>query len=284
MKKTLVRDWMTTQITKATPRLRLHDALRLMNRANIRALPIVEKETLVGIVTKRDLLRSDVSSVMRDIWDQYRQVGNVPLEKIMTKTVITIPADASMTQAAETLLEYKITALPVTNEEHQMVGILTSTDLFRMLIEEFQRINSVNLVEDHMSREITTINPETTLLDAQRLMATKRIRALPVMKEGVLVGIVTRTDVLNAAPTHAEGEDHYEIAKQILTTPVRFIMTSSPVTIDAKAPVSQAAKLMAEHKIHSLPVMDKNSALCGMITETDIFNMIINTFRLYEQP
>ncbi len=280
MKKPYVRDWMTTQITKAAPRLRLHDALRLMNRSNIRTLPVVEKENLVGIVTKRDLLRSDVSSVMRDIWDQYRQVGNVPLENIMTKTVITIPANFSMTRAAQSLLDNKITALPVVNEEQQMIGILTSTDLFKMLQEETPAQKRSILVEDYMSRDVQTINPETPLLDAQRAMATKRIRALPVVKEGMLVGIVTRTDVLTAAPTHAGGEDHYEIAKQILTTPVRFIMTSSPVTIGVKEPIARAAQIMAENKIHSLPVVDDNCNLCGMITETDIFRMIINVFSL----
>ena len=278
MKKPLVREWMTTQITKATPRQRLHDALRVMNRANIRTLPIVEKESLVGIVTKRDLLRSDVSSVMRDIWDQYRQVGNVPLDKIMTKTVITISDDLSMPRAAQNMLDNKITALPVVDDHGQMIGILTSTDLFRMLVDEYPALKRSILVEAYMSRDVQTINPETTLLDAQRMMATKRIRALPVMRDGLLVGIVTRTDVLNAAPTHAEGEDHYEIAKQILTTPVRFIMTSSPLTIGSKEPVSMAGKMMAENKIHSLPVVDENGNLCGMITETDIFRMIINAF------
>ena len=280
MKKPLVREWMTTEITKATPRLRLHDALRAMNRANIRTLPVVEKDSLVGIVTKRDLLRSDVSSVMRDIWDQYRQVGNLPLENIMTKSVITIPHDSSMTKAAQTLVDNKITALPVVNDERQMVGILTSTDLFRMLQEEYRGLKREILVEDYMSRDIVTIQPETNLLDAQRMMATKRIRTLPVMKDGLLVGIVTRTDVLNAAPTHAAGEDHYEIAKQILTTPVRFIMTSAPISIGEKAPITEAARLMAENKIHSLPVLDPDGRLCGMITETDVFRMIIKNFSL----
>ncbi len=278
MKNPLVRDWMTTQITKANPHLRLHDALRVMNRANIRTLPVVEKDALVGIVTKRDLLRSDVSSVMRDIWDQYRQVGNLPLDKIMSKSVITIATDSTIAKAAQILLENKITALPVVNVERQMIGILTSTDLFRMLIQEYRPLENIITVADYMSRDIQTILPDTTLLDAQRLMATKRIRALPVLKDGQLIGIVTRTDVLNAAPAHAAGEDSHEIAKQILTTPVRFIMTSSPITICENEPITHGANVMAENKIHCLPVMDENGDLNGMLTETDIFRMIINTF------
>lgn len=278
MKNPLVREWMTTQITKAAPHQRLHDALRVMNRANIRALPVVEKDTLVGIVTKRDLMRADVSSVMRDMWDQYRQIGNLPLEKIMSRAVITISDDDSMAKAAQILLENKITALPVVNAERNLIGILTSTDLFRMLLSESQARGSELRVADYMARDVQTINPATTLLDAQRLMATKRIRTLPVMQEGLLVGIVTRTDLLSAAPAHAAGEDQYEIAKQVLTTPVRFIMTSSPITIGDNAPITEAAQLMAEHKIHSLPVMDDQSTLVGIITESDIFRLIVNLF------
>jgi CBS domain-containing protein len=278
MKKQLVCEWTTTQVIKATPHLRLHDALRLMNRANIRALPVVENDNLVGIVTKRDLMRSDVSSVMRDIWDQYRQVGNIPLEKIMTKTVITIRGDANITKAAQLLLDNKITAVPVVDSKQQMVGILTSTDLFRMLLSEFPTLSCDTRVSEYMTRDVQTIGPETILLDAQRMMANKRIRALPVVDGGMLVGIVTRTDLLSAAPAHAAGEDHYEIAKQVLTTPVRFIMTSSPITICASDPITHAARLMAEQKIHSLPVMDESGSLCGMITETDIFRLIVNHF------
>lgn len=282
MKKPLVHDWMTQQVIKATPRLRLHDALRLMNRSNIRSLPVVEQDNLVGMVTKRDLLRSDVSSVMRDIWDQYRQVGNLPLEKIMTKMVITIEADCTMARAAQILLENTITALPVVNkDEKKMVGILTSTDLFRMFAQEFDVEREPAPVDAYMTRDVQTIKPATTLLDAQRLMATHRFRALPVVDQGLLVGIVTRTDVLSAAPAHAEGADRYEIAKQVLTTPVRFIMTSSPIVVGEKEPVTQAAQLMAEHKIHSLPVVNAESSLVGMITETDVFKLIVNKFALF---
>jgi acetoin utilization protein AcuB len=281
MKTTLVREWMTTDITKANPHVRLHDALRMMNRANIRALPVVEKDNLVGIVTKRDLMRADVSSVMRDIWDQYRQVGDLPLEKIMSKSVITIKEETSMAKAAQVLLENKITALPVVNDEHNMTGILTSTDIFHMLEEEYHTLKTEVLVSDYMSRDLVLIAPETTLLDAQRMMATRRIRALPVVQGDLLVGIITRTDLLSATPAHAAGEDRYEIAKQVLTTPVRFVMTSSPITVDETDLITKAAHLMDEHKIHSLPVLDKQSILRGMITETDIFRLIINKFLPY---
>jgi len=281
MSKLLVRDWMTTEMIKATAHLRLHDALRLMNRSNVRSLPVVEKDALVGIVTKRDLLRSDVSSVMRDIWDQYRQVGNVPLGKIMSKSVITICPTASMAKAAQILFENKISSLPVVDGEQNLIGILTSTDLFRMLIAEFSASGAQVLVEDYMTRDVQALQPETTLMDAQRLMATKRIRSLPVVQQGLLVGIVTRTDLLGAAPAHAAGENHYEIAKQVLTTPVRFIMTSSPVTISEKAPITGAAQAMADHKIHSLPVLNANSALCGMITESDLFRLMTNRFPVF---
>jgi acetoin utilization protein AcuB len=277
MKKALVRQWMTTQIIKADPHMRLHDALRLMNRASIRTLPVVDDGQLVGIVTKRDLLRADVTTVMKDPWEQYRRVGNTPLEKIMTHAVITIDGDTQAAKAARIMEDNKITALPVVGEGHAMVGILTSTDLFRLLLEEIPGLHEIIRVSDYMSRDVQTISPVTTLLDAQRLMAVKNIRALPVIQESLLVGIITRTDLLSAAPG-AAAEGQYEIAKQILTTPARFIMTSAPITVSESDPVTKAAALMQENKIHSLPVLDAARSLCGIITETDLFRLIVNKF------
>ncbi len=277
MKKDLVRQWMTTQIIKADPHMRLHDALRVMNRESIRALPVVDEGQLVGIVTKRDLLRADVTTVMKDAWDQYRRVGNTPLEKLMSRPVITINGNARAAKAARMMEENKIAALPVVADDKNLVGIVTSTDMFRLLIEEFPSLREMILVSDYMSRDVQTIHPATTLLDAQRLMAVKNIRALPVVQEGLLVGIITRTDLLSAAPG-AAAEGQYEITKQILTTPARFIMTSAPITVSETDPITKAAALMQENKIHSLPVLDAARSLCGIITETDIFRLIVNKF------
>ena len=278
MKRSLVRHWMTKQVISTSPHTRLHDALRIMNRSQVRSLPVVEDDHLVGIVTKRDLLRADLTTVMKDAWDQYRIVGNQPLEKIMTSGVITVMVGSSAGVAARVMLENKINALPVVDEENNMVGILTSSDLFRMVMEELPLTGKDIRVRDYMTYDLETIDPNASMLDAQRLMATKRIRALPVVQEDELIGILTRTDLLSAAPNVAVTQGRLEVTQQVLSTPVRFIMTSSPITIQDDAPITEAAQIMLKHKIHCLPVMSSRHKLIGIITETDIFNLIVKHF------
>jgi CBS domain-containing protein len=253
--KSLVSQWMTTNITSADPHMRLHDALRLMNHSQIRSLPILENGHLIGIVTKRDLLRADTSSVLRNWWDQYRLTGNLPLEKVMTTEAITLRGDNPAAMAARILMENKITTLPVVDEETHVIGMVTSSDMFRLVLDEIPSLQETILVRDYMTRDVQTIDFSTTLLEAQRLMAVKRIRSLPVMQGKLLVGIVTRTDILSATPSSVapapeqdealEGEDNPEAVRlpkradvnlRVLNTPIRFIMTSAPITISEGLP------------------------------------------------
>lgn len=274
MKETQVCHWMAKDVISADPHTRLHDALRLMNKNQFRSLPVMEDGRLVGIVTKRDLLRADTTTVMKDVWDQYRIVGNLPLANIMTREVITILPEADMIQAAASLLENKITCLPVLDAADHMVGILTSSDIFRFMIADLKDQVSPTRVKEYMTRAVETITPDTDIMTAQRLMSVKNFRALPVLHDGLLVGIITRTDLLSAAPSVATSQGRQDISVQIFNTPVRYLMTSSPLTIGKEDLLSAAAQAMLENKIHSLPVMDADHNLCGIITETDLFQSV----------
>ncbi|MEA4909599.1 MAG: CBS domain-containing protein [Chloroflexi bacterium] len=278
MNKKLVGQWMTKEVVLGDPHMRLHDALRVMNRTHIRALPVVDNEQLVGIVTKRDLLRADVTPVIRNTWDQYRMVGNLTLEKIMTSGVLTTKPEAHVAKASQMMLENKITALPVLDGEAHLSGILTSSDLFRVVMDEVPGLEEGIQVLDYMTPDVVTVDPFTTLLEAHRLMAVKRIRSLPVVKNELLMGIVTRTDLLTAAPSVVVTQGRFEVTDKVLGTPISFIMTSQPITIAEDAAITEAARLMLENKIHSLPVVNADQDLCGIITETDLFRLLVNRF------
>lgn len=130
-----------------------------------------------------------------------------------------------------------------------------------------------NLVSNWMTLDPVTIGPQVTLPEAQKLMQDRKIRRLPVIDRGKLVGIVTLGDLRGAEPSDANTlsifEAHYLLAK--LT--IEKIMTWEPITIRPDATVQQAAQIMLEHKIGGLPVVD-NDKLVGIITESDIFRVL----------
>jgi acetoin utilization protein AcuB len=130
-------------------------------------------------------------------------------------------------------------------------------------------------VKDWMSTDIIAITPDTTLPDADRLMVGKMIRRLPVVEDGRLVGIVTYGDIRDARPSRALSLSIWELNYLVTRLRVAEIMTRNPVTVRPEATIGEAAQLMLRNMIGGLPVVDENGDLAGVITESDIFRMVV---------
>jgi len=128
-------------------------------------------------------------------------------------------------------------------------------------------------VADWMTPNPITVVPKTTLPDAHKLMKESKIRRLPVVDHGQLVGIVTLGDVREAQPSNATTLSIYELNYLLSKLTVDRIMTREPLTIAPGDTIRQAAQVMLEHKIGGLPVMD-GDRLVGIITESDIFRVL----------
>jgi len=134
------------------------------------------------------------------------------------------------------------------------------------------------LVKDWMTPDVLTITPETTLPAAHRLMTENGIRRLPVIDKDRLIGIVTRGDVRGAEPSTASSLSIWELNYLISHLKIDQIMTPHPVTTSADATIGEAAQLMLEKKISGLPVVDGGGKLAGIITESDIFRLVVRAW------
>ena len=131
------------------------------------------------------------------------------------------------------------------------------------------------LVKDWMTRNVVTITPDTTLPEAHRLMTENRVRRLPVMRNDFLVGIITLGDVRGAEPSGATSLSIWELNYLLSQLKIEEIMTRNLITISPYATIGQAAEVMLEHKVSGLPVVDGEMKLVGIITESDIFRMVV---------
>lgn len=129
-------------------------------------------------------------------------------------------------------------------------------------------------VKSKMTANPFTISPDQTIPDAHEIMAQNGIKRLPVMKNGKLVGIVSKEDILRASPSKATTFSMGEITYLLAKTKISMIMTKEPVTISSNALLEEAATLMRDNGISFLPVVDENK-LVGIITESDIFDSFI---------
>ena len=145
---------------------------------------------------------------------------------------------------------------------------------------------STELVKNWMSKEVITIDVESCCLPkAHKLMMDYNIRRLPVVDgNGRLVGIVTRGDIRGAQPSKATSLSVWELNYLLAQLKVADIMTPDPVTLSENSTIAEAANLMLAHKISGLPVLNNHGDLVGIITESDIFRMVVRHEWQEEKP
>jgi acetoin utilization protein AcuB len=142
-------------------------------------------------------------------------------------------------------------------------------------------------VRQIMHTPVVTINPEALAADAAELMESKALRRLPVVDEqGYLVGIVTDADVREAEAAESIFSN-LEPGVEEEWLAVSDIMTRDVITVEPDATVGQLVMLMIEYKIGGLPVVQpgassKQLELLGIVTETDIFQMLADAWRQEE--
>ena len=137
---------------------------------------------------------------------------------VMSAAVVTVPADATIVEAAMVMLEHGISGVPVVDNEGRLVGIVTEGDLFRRCeigTEPDPRLQSQGSqshpetarryvishgrhVKDIMTRDVVRVSEDTPLARVAALLDLKQIKRMPVMRDGKIVGIVSRADLLRA--------------------------------------------------------------------------------------
>ncbi|MDF1591610.1 MAG: CBS and ACT domain-containing protein [Desulfobacterales bacterium] len=132
------------------------------------------------------------------------------------------------------------------------------------------------LVKDWMSQPVITVDVNDSMQTAMTLLKTHAIRVLPVLKNGKLKGIVTDRDLKRTSASDATTLEVHELLYLISTLKVENIMTPDPVTVPFDFTVEETAEVLLKHKISGAPVLGQQGALVGIITQTDLFRVIIS--------
>jgi len=136
------------------------------------------------------------------------------------------------------------------------------------------------MVSECMTPYLITIDQYATLAEAYEILLKNRIRRIPVVRNDELIGIITLSDILDAKPSDARHSMGTEEMNELLSTIIVDVaMTRNPVRIYQTDTLGHAAELMLDNKIGGLPVVDSNSKLVGLITESDIFRTIVHKWR-----
>ena len=131
-------------------------------------------------------------------------------------------------------------------------------------------------VRDLMTTDVVTLTEDETLAHAQRCMARGRIRHLPVVRDGRLVGLVTHRDLLAASFSIFAEVEASEQRRVFTTVPVVEAMHRDVVTVSPSLAVSKAARILLENKYGCLPVVSEQSDLLGIVTEADFLRLTVS--------
>ncbi len=140
------------------------------------------------------------------------------------------------------------------------------------------------LAKEWMAVDPIVIDENTSIMKATQLMKEHGIRRIPVVRDNRIVGIVSDRDVKEAAPSKATSLDVHELYYLLSEIKVKDIMTPDPITLDENDSVEKAAVIMLENRISGMPVVNKQGEVVGLITQTDVFKVMISISGAYRSP
>lgn len=275
-----VKDVMSSPVRVIAPEETIAHARRLMLKHGIGRLVVVDDEKAIGIVTKSDLMWK-----LRQAGSMWRRrsIDHIPVRVVMSENPITTYPDALLEEVEELMLENNISGLPVMDKG--LVGMISKFDIVRQFSSTKSRVR----VGDIMSDFVVTVHRHHSIAHVIDEMQKNEVHRVIVMEDDdTPVGIITSS---NLAFTELEDERGEMSEKGIKMTrkdsPAgrkRFrdiekkglvaedVMSSPLITVSKDELAVNAAKMLIEHKIEGMPVMDKG--LAGVIAKTDIIRML----------
>ena len=125
-------------------------------------------------------------------------LAKITIADYMTKNIMTVKQDVDALAAIKQLLSHKITCAPVLDDSGKLVGMFSEKDCMKVVLSASYNQGMSGKVSDFMSREILSVNAESSIVDLAEKFQDTTLRSYPVFDDNSLVGIVSRTDVLRA--------------------------------------------------------------------------------------
>jgi CBS domain-containing protein len=253
------------------------DALKILAEHNVSGMPILKKETknVVGVLTRSDIFRNHDE-------DQ--------LALLMTDNFQFVKSDQDVKDAAKLLYEHRIHGLPVLNNRHNLVGIISPTDILKKLPDNIDEV-----IDHYFTSLVIPVYQDTPINIIMEIISITRENALPILNdERKLCGIVTDGDLfklshIKESVSHSDigmggDEDewtwegirdtirlHYSTSEVSLpSVPVKEIMIGNVIKATKNTPVHEVAEKMINNKISHIPVVDSDDRLIGMVTDIDL--------------
>ncbi|WP_290726202.1 CBS domain-containing protein [Archaeoglobus sp.] len=280
-----VMDIATKDVFTLPPTSTLMNALKLMLKRNFRRIPIADAGTkrLEGIISATDFVNifgggQKFGLVKGRYGGNLSAAVNEVVETIMERNVVTIEETDSLEDAVETMFEKKVGGCPVVNKDDVVVGIITERDILKYLGQN-RTIDGV--ASDYMTSSVITLRPKDSIERAMKTMIEKKLRRLPIIDDGILVGLITVREILRyfgmgeAFKMLTSGNIKDAIDKPISTILANdeLLVYKDILTFPKNISISQLVSSMLE-KGYGVALIVENGKLEGIITERDLVRFL----------
>ncbi|MEM0161219.1 MAG: CBS domain-containing protein [Thermoplasmata archaeon] len=257
------------------------DALKLMAKKNVSALPIVDEEdTFLGIVSRRDIFENPKEE---------------QIALLMRKDGPKIMNTESIAEAVNSMIKINRRHIAIVNDKNKLQGIITPKEFLKIIIEE----NIANPIEKYIRNPCIPIYIDVPLKVVYKTMSLTKLTAFPIIDDDLnLVGIITDRDIINSAKVDVStsmsqvgmGEDedawtwegirnvlkilYLEEKLEIPAIKVSELMIKDPVYAHTKTPISKVASIMVDNDFSQLPVKNAYDDLVAMIYDIDLISVL----------
>lgn len=259
----LVKDYMVSDYPKVDKDDTLQYALKVMERYGTDRVLAFEKDRLVGILTKKDIIVRLGTLRTRSITPSHLYVSSV-----MTSNPVTICPEDTLIEASKTMINRGISSLPVV-DSGRVVGLITKREIARLCIDKSISIPTKNI----MSYNPITLKPGDRVIHARQVILLNSISTLPVVENDKPVGLVTVDEVAKALIAFYNIVPARYRKERIMHLLVDDIM-KNPIKVHMETPLYETVKVILDKKVRGIIVVDSKNTVTGVVTLTDIVRYI----------
>jgi len=266
-------------IVTLPPTTNIMGTAKTMLKYGFRRVPIADAGTnrLVGIITSLDIV-DFLGGGLRHNIVKNRYKGNLAaainedVREIMKKDVVSLGVNDNISNALKTMIEKNIGGIPIIDDDNVVVAIVSERDFVRTVAD----ITTSKTIKEYMSNKVVTASPDISVGEATRTMIEKGFRRIPIVKENILLGIITASDIMRYLGSG-------EIFQKLLTgdvsdaflVPLKSLILRDIIWTNSGIDIGEAAALMLKNKVGALPIID-DGELCGILTERDIIKALVD--------
>ncbi len=265
------------EVVTIPPTMSIIDAVKTMLNKGFRRIPVADAGTkrLEGIVTSRDIV-DFLGGGLRHLIVKKRYNGNLlaaingSIGEIMEENVVSLNEKDSLEDVLDTMLKENVGGVPIVDDNNRVKAIISERD-FVFLIAS---VITGKTVSEYMSKNVVTALPDMPVGTAARSMINNGFRRLPIIRDNVLIGIITASDILRFL---GSGDIFDRLvtgnASEVFEVPIRTLIKRDIVSIRSDVDLGEAAGIMLSKNVGSLPVLE-DGELRGIITERDFVRAI----------